>query len=48
MPKDTITSKTGSAPIKRQGQTAVNAFGANPSARSKGAAAEAPRDLKAK
>lgn len=45
MPK-TIGSKTGSAPIIRQGHTATGNFGDDPMAKGKGM--KAVRDLKAK
>lgn len=45
MPKD-MTSKTGNAPIVRQGHTATNNHGSNPNAKGKGQ--NTPRDLKVK
>lgn len=42
--KEQITSKTGNAPIKRQGHTSDNRYGSNPDARVKGGGAV--RDIK--
>lgn len=44
MPRDRMTSKTGNAPIVRQGHTATTKHGSNPNMKVKGQ--EKPRDLK--
>lgn len=44
MPKDTISSKTGNAPIVRQGHTATTKHGSDPNMQVKGQ--RKPRDLK--
>lgn len=46
MPKPSISSKTGSAPIVKVGHTASNQFGSNPDAKVKGRSSS--RDLSAK
>ncbi len=46
MPRENMTSKTGDAPIVRQGHTASNKHGSDPNF--KGKPASAPRDLKVK
>jgi hypothetical protein len=46
MPRETITSKTGNAEIKRQGHTATTKHGSDPNF--KGRANDKPRDLKIK
>jgi len=44
--KETITSKTGNAPIKRLGQTTDGKFGSDPNRKAKGDSTV--RDLKGK
>jgi hypothetical protein len=44
MPKGTMQQKTGSAPIKRKGQTASRQYGTDPSF--KGKVSRSVRDLK--
>lgn len=46
MPKESYTSKTGNAPIIRQGHTATTKHGSDPNMKGKGQSS--PRDLKVK
>lgn len=46
MPKPTISSKTGNAPVVKTGHTASNRFGSNPDAKVRGSVTS--RDLSAK